>query len=187
MATTYRRRRSGYRRPRRKVVFARAATTTAAIATGTTIITDLLAPWVAEMGLTAPFPGTTLTSIRIRERVSWTTSSAGVNDHEVAYGIIVGPLSLDPADLDPRPGAGLQSHLPWLSWGDMFTNSGAGTGVFPFGSDADVSLGRGPYSLIKAKRKLDNIGETVWLVNRVQQPAGTAEIAFFSSCALMLP
>jgi len=132
---------------RRKRVWARTRHT---VLDGTNIcsIEDLLADFRSDLGVTKNVPGTTIGGIV--GRIVWEPSAVAAGQlDELTMGIIVAPDTVENVDIEA--GSGAHQHLDWMwmlrtGWG------GNSAGGIPMYVDLQI----------RAKRKLDEIGQTLW-------------------------
>jgi hypothetical protein len=103
-------------------------------------------------------------------------------DHKILWGLIAGPSTLDAADVGPDT----DMHLKWLDWGVLQVNSGADVlvNVTPYPT---LGMQNNPYRVVKAKRRLDNFENTLFLMLNATCPSGTWGYSFNASTPLALP
>jgi len=135
--------------PRRKRVWARDANNDVIVGTAP-FARDLLSTFSLEYS--ANILGATVG--RCRGTVSLArTSGASIQPHAV-FGLLVAPATVEAVDIGPF----LNPHLDWMYWSKRYLNDAAG-------GQAVASLGTMAWDVdIRAMRKMEELGETLWFV-----------------------
>jgi len=110
---------------------------------------------------------------RVKMTVAWDTTTTSAALDSLVLGIIVAPSTMDPGvDLIPLT----EPHLDWMYWSKRF----------PFEEAKGVS-GSFMWELdVKAMRKLEELGETLWLAVQLG-PIMAGTVAFGSSVLILMP
>lgn len=148
------------------------AADTLASATGTPF--DLLSEFKTDAGVNMGLFGATVTRIRLSlTAISTTAPSAGTDFHSLLIGIIK-TSGLTGTEV-PRPQD--DQHADWMWW-EMYSFEGAvGSTLLVQGVDAiDV----------KARRRINELEDQLWLVVDQANPTGAIEYRFASSVLLNL-
>ena len=157
-------------RPRRKRVWAR--TTFSADWTAAVAVVDLLAGFRAKMGISSGPPGATIGGIKLTLFNDFDAAHTAVTNQANIYtGILVGPDTLDNVDLSPSSNL----ELDWMFW------HGHNIHV---GSTADTRESR-DYE-VRAMRKLDELGDTLWLAVDGVIGAGPTSVNLTGSASVLI-
>jgi len=135
--------------PKRKLVWSRARFDVLSLTGPSGIsLNDCAAGWALVSGTSQLPVGSTVT--RVRMDVSVVRSVGAGTRPSVTGGLIVGPTSLDAADVGP---ADLQ-HLDWMWWRELFLSEGNNSTTGPTSFEIDV----------QSQRRLQELQSTLWLV-----------------------
>jgi len=159
--------------PRRKRVWSREVNDVT-IAAGGVGQLDLLADFATGYG--ANIVGATVG--RVRMNLVWETTSTPNSRDALTFGVRVGGRQVDTIDQDP--GDAIGRHLDWMYWRQFF----------PVGESSSAGvLGTAALEVdIKAQRRMEELGQTLWFVisgTTDASIAGTAGVA--ASTLLLLP
>lgn len=171
------RRRSMASRPRRKRVWAREADTGSIGAGGATQF-DVLSAFAALHGATTL--GATVG--RVRLSLGWeTTSTPGALD-SLVIGMRVGARTSDVTDQQPTDFLTGGSHLDWMLWRKLYPTLQSVNAAAAQTGDASWELD------IRAMRRMEEVGETLWLVVDTALTPTLAGVASYGiSTLLVLP
>lgn len=145
---------------RRKLVWARSQTTgNQAIAQGAILTSNLLSQFEVAYG--AGLIGCTIMRVRGTFAVQNTTANFSCCNQ---LGLQVGPDDLTSAQLDPV----VRFSDDWMYWDAQLTNNNA-TGEFSLVNNYKID--------VRAKRRLDELGDTLWFTTKNFNPAASGQVA----------
>jgi len=158
---------------RRNRVWARTSHIMTNMATGVVNVEDLLSDFRADMGITKNLPGTTIGAIK--GRLTWCPDSIPVagSPDSLLWGIRVGADVDDALDLDPA-----FLHQDWMLYDRVAWTNNGNVGMPQHIGEVELN-GR-------AMRKLDEIGQTLWL-SAIFSGSGTLDLFVSTSVLLILP
>jgi len=165
-----RRRQFQARGPRRKRSWARATGALTGITNAAPQQTDLLSTYKAVAGLNAV---NGLTVARIRGNLDWGRSAGAGVRPSVTLGIKVDGFAVEAVDMAPVDFLAGGAHQDWMYWETGFSYPGLTTGRMSID--------------VKSMRKIDELGDTLWLVAECLNPADTYELSFGFSVLVLLP
>ena len=163
-------------RPRRRVDIARASASASGLANGAVQLVDVLATYDADLGVVEFPPGATCVGLKYSLRVASASLATNLATR-FFWGFLVGPRTLDAADLDPS----LNPHLNWMEWGARYI------GFSTAGADVPlVGAGDDGFRTVRSMRKLQELQETVWFAIVSNGNATTWAYGLVSSAAMKL-
>ena len=162
---------------RRRVEIARRSLSAIGLASGVQGTADLLADWQTDLGMLSNLPGMTVMSVRYMLSIRAVTAAA--TSVAVNFGLQVGPASLDAIDVDPN----VFLHQDWMLLMQMDVPD-----VALGNTQRLVGLGDQGYAVVKSRRKLQEIQDTLLLAYQVGfAGGGTLSLLGYFAVALALP
>ena len=130
-----------------------------------------------DAGIVQMIPGITIVGIKYK-LVFMNTLAQAVPGATFAWGFLVGPNTLDAADLDPN----VNKHLDWMEWGMLQVQRGAGDVLIPLGNADDG------FRSVRSMRKMGELDTALFSAVSAQLPGGgTWSYSMISSVAFKLP
>jgi len=147
------------------------------LTSGTPVIQDMLADWKTRVGVNTMVPGATLGGFKgSLDFIGSTASGAGLLDKTLRVGLLVANENIEAVDVDWAADTTAR-HQDWLYLNQQFWNQAAASPGFTNRFDINT----------RVMRKIEEVGETLWLFMVATATTGDVSMAIQLSSLIILP